>query len=884
MRWRTLSSALIPALTLALASIAAQGDEGRDTRCDDSRRAIERVYASWRGDPARLGTSTASLPVPAAIDAIEVDPTWVAEERLRVERDTLIPDRLRELYAALEWDRERIDHCLLRPLVAARRTRIPGDPVTMFGGSLRMTQQALEGVGLPDSWRPLSTVDAPEARRDHIAVWTGSHMLVWGGRADVGALGSGGRYDPVLDSWTPISLVNAPPPRWGHVGLWTGDRLFVWGGTSGGSIWDEGARLGDGALYDPLTDQWQPVTAMDAPTARAFPSNTWTGNRVFVWGGHGETINPPGGFVLCGSLANDGALYDPVLNAWEPIAASPQGPRAAAGAVWTGSRVFVNGGYFQDPFVPLGFACLDGFSGNFLSLLYDPTTDAWTPAANDPLGLIFHTIVWTGTVAIPWGGFTGIPTPRSYDPAEDDWPVLSSAGKPPVGEAIWTGLALISWGAERIPITSGGSDSDEGAAYVPDCDSWFPTTTVGAPQERKNHTAVWTGQQMLVWGGTDAGGPLNSGGAYTPGVDDGDGDGAICDNCPDVGNPGQEDQDADGQGDACDNCPLDPANDADADGVCGDADNCAGVPNGDQSDPDLDGLGSACDDCPVADDPLQADGDGDGVGDVCDCEPLDPGDATPQAVTLADILRSDPTTIALAWQPAAGADAYSISRGFLSTLAAGSFGDCRIDGVESTTFEDADLPPSGDGHFYIVQGQSFDCGLGLLGFAGDGQARVNLSPSACSGTPVVDVPAASDASVLGTVSGTFADTEFSDDVVQSITEEVTSGPPSSRVSVLEHHWTFQVPAGSRIELHVEGFRTTSPDGDEFEFFYSIGGAWLPLGVAPLPTADDDIDLVIPLGSSVAGTVTIRVDDTGRTAPATDVDTVSFDRLFIRSVP
>src|SRR5207248_11715880 len=50
--------------------------------------------------------------------------------------------------------------------------------------------------------------------------------------------------------------------------------------------------------------------------------------------------------------------------------------------------------------------------------------------------------------------------------------------------------------------------------------SWTPTSTVNAPAARKYHAAVWTGSEMIVWGGSDAGGnPLNSGGRYNPSTD-----------------------------------------------------------------------------------------------------------------------------------------------------------------------------------------------------------------------------------------------------------------------------------------------------------------------------------------------------------------------------
>jgi hypothetical protein len=185
-----------------------------------------------------------------------------------------------------------------------------------------------------------------------------------------------------------------------------------------------------------------------------------------------------------------------------------------------------------------------------------------------------------------------------------------------------------------------------------------------------------------------------------------------------------------------------------------------------------------------------------------------------------------------------------------------------------------------------VQGQSFDCGLGSLGFASSETARSNGDPGACTGVTPTDVYATGEQTVSGSATGGLSGTTASDDVYESITEEQTGGSPSSRQSLLEHRWTFVLPAGSRVELHVEGFRTNSSDGDDFVFEYSDdgGSSWNPIGLGSLPFADDDTDRQGLLPSSLSGTVEIRVTDTDRTPGNSALDTVSIDELFIRSVP
>ena len=98
------------------------------------------------------------------------------------------------------------------------------------------------------------------------------------------------------------------------------------------------------------------------------------------------------------------------------------------------------------------------------------------------------------------------------------------------------------------------------------------------------------------------------------------------------------------------------------------------------------------------------------------------------------ILLPDGTTTQLLWTAVTPApDTYSVTRGLLSALAPGQFGACLVDGLDVADATDSDVPPLGDGYFYLVQADSYDCGLSELGFGSDELERVNGDASACLG-------------------------------------------------------------------------------------------------------------------------------------------------------
>jgi hypothetical protein len=81
--------------------------------------------------------------------------------------------------------------------------------------------------------------------------------------------------------------------------------------------------------------------------------------------------------------------------------------------------------------------------------------------------------------------------------------------------AVWTGSEMIVWGGYG----PGGHLLNTGGRYNPSTDSWTGTSTTNAPSARYVHTAVWTGSEMIVWGGNNISGFLHTGGRYNPSTD-----------------------------------------------------------------------------------------------------------------------------------------------------------------------------------------------------------------------------------------------------------------------------------------------------------------------------------------------------------------------------
>jgi N-acetylneuraminic acid mutarotase len=243
---------------------------------------------------------------------------------------------------------------------------------------------------------------------------------------------------------------------------------------------------------------WPPAGNLATYSARAVHTAVWTGTEMIIWGGTDNEV-----------YFNTGARYNPATDTWTPISTSnaPTG-RVFHTAVWTGTEMIVWGG--------MGSTGLVNTGGR-----YNPATDTWTPisTSNAPTARIYYTAVWTGTEMIVWGGTGGdvVNTGGRYNPDTDTWtpiPTINAPAARAQHTAVWTGTEMIVWGGSNSTnfFNTGGRYNPT----APDDVAWTPVTATNAPNARGYHTAVWTGTEMIVWGGTDLVNYFNTGGRYNP--------------------------------------------------------------------------------------------------------------------------------------------------------------------------------------------------------------------------------------------------------------------------------------------------------------------------------------------------------------------------------
>ena len=345
-------------------------------------------------------------------------------------------------------------------------------------------------INAGDVWASLA---GGAARLNMGYVWTGTELLIWGYGTE------GWRYNPSTNLFTPMSTSGQPVVRQLPFCVWTGTEMIVWGGwISDGNLPVSGGR------YHPATDTWTTLSTTNAPTGRYWGSAVWTGTEMIVWGG----------FNGSGS-AGGGAKYTPngASGTWTTLTTTnAPAVRWFHTAVWSGSEMLLFGGR-------------DNAQAYNNGSRFNPAgTGTWNTMSDGPGARSFHTAVWTGTEMIVWGGNPAsgaLPwgTGAKYAPGTNSWTALPTADAPmprTQHAAVWTGQDMVIWGGTTSAAAGNSDYINSGSRYYAATNTWTGLTMQNAPSARSHPAAVWTGTEMVIWGGTN-GGPLATGGRYRTG-------------------------------------------------------------------------------------------------------------------------------------------------------------------------------------------------------------------------------------------------------------------------------------------------------------------------------------------------------------------------------
>jgi hypothetical protein len=422
-----LSSTALLALVLAVSPAVWPAD------APPASLSLERVRASHRGGDAAAFDERypRELWLEKAMEVlrtsrclaerygVSVDDGALSRELARMCGSSRAPERLEELFAALDHDAVRIKEGLVRPVLVERllRRRVSWDQE--IHGAARAEAAAFKARLAPESFEAMAgdrlgrlsyrlEVNGEPARRsgDLDIVRLGPEKLDEV-RGQFGAVGVISDPEESEDGIT-IRLVTEENESGFDAVLVTVPKVRIeeWWRAHGSSFQAslDGSLLARAAPLPPIgvgPSGWLKADARDCPPAQgswwidAVPPESrgghtavWTGSEMIIWGG-GSMFVPSGDTPW---LLNTGGTYDPVTDAWAAITTEgAPSPRQAHTGVWTGSQLIVWGGLTWP--LPLGGSVPvnDGFA-------YDPVSDSWTPLSPSPLDpRHLHTAIWTGS-------------------------------------------------------------------------------------------------------------------------------------------------------------------------------------------------------------------------------------------------------------------------------------------------------------------------------------------------------------------------------------------------------------------------------------------------------------------------------------------------------
>jgi hypothetical protein len=367
-------------------------------------------------------------------------------------------------------------------------------------------------------------------------VWTGKEMIVVGGQDMFRTfLSDGAAYNPSTNTWR--VLPHAPHQVPGRsAAFWIGGEVIVVPTAAAATV-----NVGGGVAYpngpDPRADYAPMALNPDAGTWRSLPQRdglaqaaTEIDGRVLILESDERTVSELD--VRTGALRHIGLARQSnwtALGEWQAFAVA-------------GQAVFIA--------LSRGIDQFD--AAPWIGIAVDPTTGGISeirpPKLERPRGASLHT---AGAISAPLSsrslGGVGVAsmTPNEkapfgvrsvrqsfeYDLRDHRWHRLAAA---PIFRWDPLGIQLMSFTAVPFGAVLVGKNPGLGepvpqdpsvhSVYVRDRDQWFELPKPQIDLERVGHVSVWTGRELIVWGGAlERGGdpnvadtPTNDGAVYRP--------------------------------------------------------------------------------------------------------------------------------------------------------------------------------------------------------------------------------------------------------------------------------------------------------------------------------------------------------------------------------
>jgi hypothetical protein len=358
-----------------------------------------------------------------------------------------------------------------------------------------------------DGWITMAAPPSGFVARERAAaaVFDGK-LFIFGGLDGNGvALEDAAVYDPRSDSWEEASPAPAAlTPRQLSSAVWTTSHgLFIFGGTNA----NETTYFADGALYNPVSGLWTPLSGPSL-TPRAAATVAAAGNAVVVAGG-----------LTTGRGAASGVdQYDLTGGAWQQVSSlNGPGPLLYATWVFSDQELLVYGG-------------LINMTRTNSAFLYSLPNSSWTPLLPGPTARSGAFGAWDGSKFYIWGGQDSAVRNDGSTFDGQNWVAMPSP-PPPVG--VWPPPPG-SPGRRVLPRQSGwafalntddvvflgGADTagnflKDGRRYQ-QSNGWSEVPAWPSGETHSWGVAALVGGEVILWGGHESGGVTSTGERYRP--------------------------------------------------------------------------------------------------------------------------------------------------------------------------------------------------------------------------------------------------------------------------------------------------------------------------------------------------------------------------------